>query len=95
VITEAIYNALVLINLLLICGSFWLGPKLTRACRVVLLLTAAGLCVMLYYLVTLLEAGPALPGYILGVKVLLVAITPLLLEFLLLLWIYRKRLHGK
>jgi len=95
VITEAIYNALVLINLLLICGSFWLGPKITRACRVVLLLTAAGLCVMFYSLINLLDAGPALPGYMLGVKVLVVAITPLLLEFLLLLWIYRKRLHGR
>jgi len=93
VITEAIYKALLLINLLLIIASFWLGPKLIRPYRIALLLTAIGLGVMFYALVSLLNA-PDLPGYLLGVKILVVTIIPLLVEFVVLLWIYRKRFHA-
>ena len=92
-ITEAIYHVLLLIDLLLILGSFWLGPKLVRAYRIALLATAIGLGLMFYALVGLLTAP--IPGYLLGVKVLIVAIVPLLLEFLILLWIYRKRFNAR
>ena len=93
-ITEAIYKALLFINLLLIVASFWFGSKLIRPYRIALLLTAIGLGVMLYALVSLLNA-PELPGYLLGIKILIVVMIPLLTEFIVLLWIYRKRFRGR
>ena len=56
------------------------------------LLTAIGLGLMLYALVGLLTAP--IPGYMLGVKVLIVALAPLVIEFIVMLWIYRKRFNA-
>jgi len=47
---------------------------------------------MLYALVGLLTAP--IPGYMLGVKVLIVALAPLVIEFIVMLWIYRKRFNA-
>ncbi len=90
-ITQAIYTALLLSNLVLIVASFWIGSKILRFCQIALFLTAIGLALMMVALVGLLLPDQPPEGRWAGVKILLVAISPILAELLLLMVIYRRR----
>lgn len=94
-VTDAIYRTLLVTNLLVIAASFWLGPKMLLPCRIAALLTAIALGVMVVPLVSLLMTTNPPEGRWLAVKILLGAITPLLVEFIMLVMIYRKCVRAR
>ena len=90
VVTERIWQGLVVANLLVIVAGFRFGAKLKRAYAAAAVATAVGLGAMLVTLVELVSPQEPPSGYLLGVKVLVVAMLPLAVELAVLLVLFRK-----
>ena len=80
-------------NILLIVASLFLGPRLLRLCRAVVVVNAVALMLMVDPLLNLLPTSHPPAGCRVAIRILLTFTAPILIEFLALLAVLRWRMR--